>query len=149
MKKVILSFIFTTGLFGLLNAQEYKIPDKVVIITRQDVNIRQAPQTSAAVVEKASMGTMYELTGQKDSWYEVKDIKTGKNVYVSTTVGRLATGNQISRTDKGLVSEDEYPDIVYQKLKRCRTENRRRLTYFIGNRKKTSFTPGYRKQPLL
>ena len=107
MKKVILSFIFTTGLFGLLNAQEYKIPDKVVVITRQDVNIRQAPQTSAAVVEKASMGTMYELTGQKDSWYEVKDIKTGKNGYVSTTVGRLATGNQISRTDKGLVSEDE------------------------------------------
>lgn len=133
MKKVILSFIFTTGLFGLLNAQEYKIPDKVVVITRQDVNIRQAPQTSAAVVEKASMGTMYELTGQKDSWYEVKDIKTGKNVYVSTTVGRLATGNQISRTDKGLVSEDEYPDIVYQKLKKM--QNGEQTTSYVFYRK--------------
>lgn len=136
MKKVVLSFIFTTGLFGLLNAQEYKIPDKVVVITRQDVNIRQAPQTSAAVVEKASMGTMYELTGQKDSWYEVKDIKTGKNVYVSTTVGRLATGNQISRTDKGLVSEDEYPDIVYQKLKDAerRTDDVLRILSETGKR---------------
>lgn len=116
-----------------MNAQEYKIPDKVVIITRQDVNIRQAPQTSAAVVEKASMGTMYELTGQKDSWYEVKDIKTGKNVYVSTTVGRLATGNQISRTDKGLVSEDEYPDIVYQKLKKM--QNGEQTTSYVFYRK--------------
>lgn len=133
MKKVILSLIFTAGLFGLLNAQEYKIPDKVVVITRQDVNIRQAPQTSAAVVEKASMGTMYELTGQKDSWYEVKDIKTGKNVYVSTTVGRLATGNQISRTDKGLVSEDEYPDIVYQKLKKM--QNGEQTTSYVFYRK--------------
>ena len=56
MKKVILSLIFATctGMFCSLNAQEYKVPAKVVVITKQDVNIRKAPQTSAAVVEKAS-----------------------------------------------------------------------------------------------
>lgn len=95
MKKVILSLILATctGMFCSLNAQEYKIPAKVVVITKQDVNIRKAPQTSAAVVEKASTGAMYELISQQGSWYEVKDIKTGNNVYVSATVGRLATGN--------------------------------------------------------
>ena len=112
MKKVILSLILATctGMFCSLNAQEYKIPAKVVVITKQDVNIRKAPQTSAAVVEKASTGAMYELISQQGSWYEVKDIKTGNNVYVSATVGRLATGNQISRTDKGLVEKEELPE---------------------------------------
>lgn len=112
MKKVILSLILATctGMFCSLNAQEYKIPAKVVVITKQDVNIRKAPQTSAAVVEKASTGAMYELISQQGSWYEVKDIKTGNNVYVSATVGRLATGNQISRTDKGLVEKEESTD---------------------------------------
>lgn len=120
MKKVILSLIFATctGMFCSLNAQEYKVPAKVVVITKQDVNIRKAPQTSAAVVEKASTGTMYELISQQGSWYEVKDIKTGNNVYVSATVGRLATGNQISRTDKGLVEKEEYTDFIYQKQKK-------------------------------
>ena len=118
MKKVILSFIFATGMFCFLNAQEYKIPDKVVVITKQDVNIRKAPQTSAAVVEKASTGTMYELVNQQGSWYEVKDIKTGNNVFVSSTVGRLATSNQISRTDKGLVEKTESTDFIYLKQKK-------------------------------
>lgn len=120
MKKVILSLILATctGMFCSLNAQEYKIPAKVVVITKQDVNIRKAPQTSAAVVEKASTGAMYELISQQGSWYEVKDIKTGNNVYVSATVGRLATGNQISRTDKGLVEKEESTDFIYQKQKK-------------------------------
>ena len=120
MKKVILSLILATctSMFCSLNAQEYKIPAKVVVITKQDVNIRKAPQTSAAVVEKASTGAMYELISQQGSWYEVKDIKTGNNVYVSATVGRLATGNQISRTDKGLVEKEESTDFIYQKQKK-------------------------------
>ena len=121
MKKVILSFIFATGMFCFLNAQEYKIPDKVVVITKQDVNIRKAPQTSAAVVEKASTGTMYELVNQQGSWYEVKDIKTGNNVFVSSTVGRLATSNQISRTDKGLVEKTESTDFIYLKQKKSQS----------------------------
>ena len=88
MKKVILSLILATctGMFCSLNAQEYKIPAKVVVITKQDVNIRKAPQTSAAVVEKASTGA--------------------------------ATGNQISRTDKGLVEKEESTDFIYQKQKK-------------------------------
>ena len=41
MKKVILSLILATctGMFCSLNAQEYKIPAKVVVITKQTANI--------------------------------------------------------------------------------------------------------------
>lgn len=117
MKKVFLSFTLAAcqGIFFSINAQEYKIPEKVVVITKQNVNVRQAPQTSSAVIEKASSGAMYELVSQQGSWYEVKDVKTGKNAFISTTVGRVSAGNQITRTDKGLVEPNDNTQFIYQK----------------------------------
>lgn len=117
MKKVFLSFMLAAcpGIFLTLHAQEYKIPEKVVVITKQNVNVRQAPQTSSTVIEKVSSGAMYELVNQQSSWYEVKDIKTGNPAFISTTVGRVSAGNQIARTDKGLVESNDYTQFIYQK----------------------------------
>lgn len=117
MKNVFLSLMFVAcpGIFFSLNAQGYKIPEKVVVITKQNVNVRQAPQASSTVLERASSGAMYEFVSQQDSWYEVKDVKTGNTAFISTTVGRVSTGNQIARTDKGLVESSDSPQFVYQR----------------------------------
>lgn len=117
MKNVFLSLMFAAcpGIFFSLNAQGYKIPEKVVVITKQNVNVRQAPQASSTVLEKASSGAMYEFVSQQGSWYEVKDVKTGNTAFISTTVGRVSAGNQIARTDKGLVESNDCPQFVYQR----------------------------------
>ena len=117
MKKVFLSFMLTawSGIFFSLNAQEYKTPEKVVVITKQNVNVRQAPQASSKVVGKASNGAIYEFVAQEGTWYKVKDVKSGNTVFISTTVGRISAGNQIARTDKGLVEPNDNLRFVYQK----------------------------------
>lgn len=106
-----------SGIFFSLNAQEYKTPEKVVVITKQNVNVRQAPQASSKVVGKASNGAIYEFVAQEGTWYKVKDVKSGNTVFISTTVGRISAGNQIARTDKGLVEPNDNLRFVYQNEK--------------------------------
>lgn len=118
MKKFFLLSVFTIcfGMFLPLNAQSYHIPETAVIITKQQVNIRQSPTTSAEIVDKVSAGTLYELIGKTGSWYEVKDVKSQKTVYVSTSASRLVEGRFLPRTDKGLVEQNDYTNFVYKKM---------------------------------
>ena len=46
---------------------------------------------------------------------EVKDVKTGNTAFIATTVGRVSAGNQIARTDKGLVECNDCTQFVYQR----------------------------------
>lgn len=117
MKKLFLSCIIfaSAGVFTFTNAQTTQTPAKIVVITKQNVNVRQSPQTNADVVGKASSGTLFEFIAEKGSWYEVKDINTGKIVYISNTVSRLMDGKQVARTDNGIVEADDYTNYVYQK----------------------------------
>lgn len=151
MKKVFLSFMLTacSGIFFSLNAQEYKTPEKVVVITKQNVNVRQAPQASSKVVGKASNGAIYEFVAQEGTWYKVKDVKSGNTVFISTTVGRISAGNQIARTDKGLVEPNDNLRFVYQKREDM-TDGERITSYgFYQKQEKMLFTLWFHKLPIL
>lgn len=117
MKKVILSLFLAicSGMACSLSAQGYRIPETAVVIAKPQANVRQAPETTAAVVEKASKGVLYELIARKSNWYEAKDVKTGKTVYISTTVANLMEGRFLPRTDKGLVENSDLTSFAYQK----------------------------------
>lgn len=117
MKKLLLSCMFfaSMGAFTFVNAQNNQTPAKLVVVTKQNVNVRQSPQTNAGIVRKASTGTLFEFIAENGSWYEVKDINTGKNVYISNTVSSLMDGKQVARTDRGIVEADDYTNYLYQR----------------------------------
>ena len=58
MKKVILSLFLAicSGMACSLSAQGYRIPETAVVIAKPQANVRQAPETTAAVVERLQKG---------------------------------------------------------------------------------------------
>lgn len=118
MKKNFLFSVFTIcfGMSFTLNAQSYHIPETAVVVINQQVNIRQSPATSAGIVDKVSAGTLYELIGRKGNWYEAKDVRSQKTVYISTSSSHLMEGRFVPRTDKGLIEQTDCTKFVYQKI---------------------------------
>lgn len=91
MKKL-LTAIFALMLAGnmSISAQNvFKAPEKLVQVTKANVNIREAGNPSAAVLYKAPQGTVFEFVSQNGQWYQVKEAVTGKTVYVSSTVSQI------------------------------------------------------------
>lgn len=91
MKKLltaIFAFMFVCSMS--ISAQNvFKAPEKLVQVTKSNVNIREAGNPSAPVLYKAPMGTVFEFVSQNGQWYEVKEAVTGKIVYVSSTVSQI------------------------------------------------------------
>ena len=79
-------------------AEDYSIPQKVVVISKSNVNIRQSPDTKGEALYKASKGTLFEFVSQSGSWYEVKEAYTGKTVYVSATVSKVLEEEKVPLT---------------------------------------------------
>ena len=99
MKKLLLGLLFSLLISLYVMAQNYRIPEKVVIITKSGVNVRNAPGLEAEVLYKTHKGILFEFVAQKGSWYEVKEAYTEKTVYVSTSVSRILTGDKIPTTE--------------------------------------------------
>lgn len=70
-------------------AQEVSLPNQLVAVTKPNVNVRQAPNNTARILSKASLGTVYELVSNKAGWCEVKEAVTGKTVYISATMAKI------------------------------------------------------------
>lgn len=84
MKKIILSLI--VGIASLSIAA-----DDYIYLTKNDVNLREAPSTSAPVVEKGKLGTIFVVEEKKDGWYKGRNAQYGDNpVWISTSVSDKA-----------------------------------------------------------
>lgn len=99
MKKFLFGLLVSLLISPCVMAQNYKIPEKVVAITKSGVNVRNAPSLDADVLYKTHKGTLFEFAAQKGTWYEVKEAYTEKTVYVSTSVSKILTGDNIPRTE--------------------------------------------------
>lgn len=84
---VILSLILLTCMSFVCKAQS--LPKFLVAVTKPNVNVRQAPNSSATVITKASLGTVFEMVSKQTGWYEVKEAWTGKKGYISASVSKL------------------------------------------------------------
>lgn len=88
MKRVFfVSLILLTSLSIVCKAQS--LPKFLVVVTKANVNVRQAPNTSAAVVMKAPLGTVFEMVSKQTGWYEVKEAFTNKKGYISASVSKV------------------------------------------------------------
>lgn len=88
MKKLIsVSLILLTCMSFVCKAQS--LPKFLVAVTKPNVNVRQAPNSSATVVTKAPLGTVFEMVSKQTGWYEVKEALTGKKGYISASVSKL------------------------------------------------------------
>ena len=88
MKKLIsVSLILLTCMSFVCKAQS--LPKFLVAVTKPNVNVRQAPNSSATVITKAPLGTVFEMVSKQTGWYEVKEALTGKKGYISASVSKL------------------------------------------------------------
>lgn len=91
MKKLlttIFTFMFVYNI-GISAQNVFKAPEKLVQVTKSNVNIREAGNPSAPILYKAPVGTVFEFVSQDGQWYKVKEAVTGKTVYVSSTVSQI------------------------------------------------------------
>lgn len=98
MKKVLLMILLCVTLSIDIVADDYVMPQKVVMVTKSNVNVRQTPDLNSAVKYKASLGTLFEFVSKSGSWYEVKEAFTGNTVYISTSVAKMLGGENVPST---------------------------------------------------
>ena len=80
MKKIVLSL--SIGVVSMAMAA-----DDYIYLTKDNVNLREAPSTSAAVVEKGKKGTVFVVEEKKAGWYKGKNVQYGDTpVWISTSV---------------------------------------------------------------
>lgn len=61
--------------------------DEYIYLSKNNVNLREAPSTSAPVVEKGKLGTIFVVEEMKDGWYKGRNAQYGDNpVWISTSV---------------------------------------------------------------
>ncbi|WP_455614098.1 SH3 domain-containing protein [Bacteroides congonensis] len=112
MKKLIsVSLILLTCMSFVCKAQS--LPKFLVAVTKPNVNVRQAPNSSATVVTKAPLGTVFEMVSKQTGWYEVKEALTGKKGYISASVSKLCpdTDPYYPRTTDDIVDITEFENI--------------------------------------
>ncbi|WP_291593195.1 SH3 domain-containing protein [Bacteroides sp.] len=112
MKKLIsISLILLTCMSFVCKAQSF--PKFLVAVTKPNVNVRQAPNSSATVITKAPLGTVFEMISKQTGWYEVKEAVTGKKGYISASVSKLCpdTDPYYPRTTDDIVDITEFENI--------------------------------------
>ena len=61
--------------------------DDFIYLTKDNVNLRESPSTSAAVVEKGKKGTVFVVEEKQAGWYKGKNAQYGDTpVWISTSV---------------------------------------------------------------
>lgn len=60
--------------------------EKFVAVKKGGVNLREQPNTTSAVVGKATKGMTLILLGNSNGWSHVKDVVEGKEAYVSSAL---------------------------------------------------------------
>ncbi len=80
MNKIIICLAI--GLSSMsIAAEEY------ITLSKNNVNLREAPSTSAPVVDKGKIGTVFIVEETKDGWYKGKNAQYGDNpVWISASV---------------------------------------------------------------
>lgn len=113
MKKLIsVSLILLICISFTCKAQSF--PKFLVAVTKPNVNVRQAPNSSAAVITKAPLGTVFEMVSKQTGWYEVKEALTGKKGYISASVSKLCPDSEYTypKTTEGIVRLESNPGYV-------------------------------------
>lgn len=89
--------------------------DNYIYLSKNNVNLREAPSTSAAVVDKGKIGTIFVVEETKDGWYKGKNAQYGDNpVWISSSV-----------SEKGYVGDVKMPawNIVHLQIANTPYEN--------------------------
>ncbi|MDE6547922.1 MAG: hypothetical protein K2L22_02895 [Muribaculaceae bacterium] len=80
MKKIVLCLF--AGIASLSIAA-----DDYIYLSKNNVNLREAPSTTAPVVEKGKLGTIFVVEEKKDGWYKGINAQYGDNpVWISSSV---------------------------------------------------------------
>lgn len=75
------------------------VADDYIYLTKDNVNLREAPSTSAPIAGKGKLGTVFVVEEKKDGWYKGKNPQIGDSpVWVSSSV-----------SDKGYVGDVTMP----------------------------------------
>lgn len=75
------------------------VADDYIYLTKDNVNLREAPSTSALVVEKGKKGTVFVVEETKTGWYKGKNVQYGDApVWISSSV-----------SEKGFVGDIKMP----------------------------------------
>ena len=89
MKRTIICFAI--GMASLSMAA-----DDYIYLTKNNVNLREAPSTSAPVVEKGNLGTIFVVEEAQTGWYKGRNAQYGDtSVWISTSVSRKANVGDI------------------------------------------------------
>lgn len=74
------------------------VADDYIYLTKENVNLREAPSTTAPIAGKGKLGTVFEVEEMKDGWYKGKNPQIEGPVWVSSSV-----------SDKGYVGDVAMP----------------------------------------
>lgn len=113
MKKLLVTALMVVTTAGMF-ATDY------VVISKNDVNLRQEPSTTAPVVGKGKMGTMMELVEKTNGWFCVINPMIGNEpVWVSASVAQMEVE---SGSDKPAISLVDMPDAMISYVKTINTK---------------------------
>lgn len=74
-----------------------EIPAKVIIATKDNVNLRRTGSATGALAGKARIGTAFAYTGEEGTWYVGTSAETGEKVYIAKTLARVVeTGGNVN-----------------------------------------------------
>ncbi len=79
MKKFIFALILSVICSGL-QAQT------LIVLTKNDVNLRSTPSTTGSVVSKGKKGIIMKTSGSKNGWYQAINPQNDESVWVASSV---------------------------------------------------------------
>ncbi len=82
--------------------------DTYVYLTKDGVNLREEPSTTAAIVEKGKKGTVFVVEETKTGWYKGKNAQYGDvPVWISTSVSQKGMVGDVQMPAWSIVSMPE------------------------------------------
>lgn len=94
------------------------LPERVVEVTKANVNVRKLPDANAQVLEKATLGKQYEFLEEAGAWYKVKMPAGGAIAYVSKSVATVGNTPYLS----GVINENTRDYLYEYRFDRIKSE---------------------------
>lgn len=140
MKHLSIRALLSLFVFSSLSclAQDSVIPKYLIVVTKPNVNLRQAPNSTGAIVMKAPIGTVFEMVSKQPGWYEVKEAWAGKQAFISASVAKQRIGNDsiYTMSSESIVGLPEAP-YMFENIHK--TKNSETITtYTISAQEKNS-----------
>lgn len=101
-------------------AAQFVMPKSVVVVAKNSVNVREAPDANANVLMKAPYCTLFELVAEQDGWYEVREAWTGRKAYISKTVAEVYESEYVAVTGLSGIIMTESGSYVFENTEKFR-----------------------------